>query len=69
MRLDKLLYPKHEAAAILGVSKHTIARDCRLGRIKTRPYGRLRLIPRDEILRIAAEGLRSAAGTHTGRIA
>ena len=69
MRLDKLLYPKAEAADILGVSKHTIARDCRLGRIKTRPYGRLRLIPRDEILRIAAEGLRSGAGPYTSRMA
>ena len=57
MRLDKLLYSKDETAELIGLSKHTITRDVRLGRISARHYGRRVLIPRDEILRIAAEGM------------
>jgi excisionase family DNA binding protein len=57
MNLDKLLYSKDEAAEIIGLSKHTITRDVRLGRIAVRHYGRRVLIPREELLRIAAEGM------------
>jgi excisionase family DNA binding protein len=57
MKLDKLLYPKKETAEILGVSAHTINRDVHLGRIAVKRYGRRVLIPRDEILRIAKEGM------------
>lgn len=60
MKLDKLLYPKKESAEILGVSVHTINRDVHLGRIAVKRYGRRVLIPRDEILRIAKEGMPAA---------
>jgi excisionase family DNA binding protein len=55
--LQRLQYPIEECAALLGVSKHTLIRDIRLGRVKTSRYGKRVLIPRDEILRIAAEGM------------
>ena len=58
--LEKLLYSKTEAAAIVGVSVHTIARDVQLGRIAALKYGRRVLIPREEIIRIATEGMRAA---------
>jgi excisionase family DNA binding protein len=61
MKLDKLLYSKEETAEIIGLSKHTIARDVHLGRIAVRRYGRRVLIPREEILRIATEGMGPAA--------
>jgi len=54
MRLEKLLYSKTEAAEIVGLSK----RDIGLGRIEVRHYGRQVLIPQDEHLRIAAQGMR-----------
>jgi hypothetical protein len=57
MKLEKLLYSKGEAAEIVGLSIHTISRDCRLGRIQVRHYGRRILIPSTEILRIANEGM------------
>lgn len=60
MELGKLLYSKEEAATIIGLSKHTISRDVLLGRIAAKRYGRRVLIPRDEILRIAAEGMKPA---------
>ncbi|MGH9771041.1 MAG: helix-turn-helix domain-containing protein [Candidatus Acidiferrales bacterium] len=59
MELSKLLYPKEEAASILGISRHTISRDVILGRIAAKRYGRRVLIPRDEILRIASEGMQT----------
>ncbi len=58
LNLDKLLYGKREAASLLNLSEHTVARDVRLGRINVRHYGRRVLIPREEILRIANEGMR-----------
>lgn len=58
MKLEKLLYSKEETAEIIGLSKHTVSRDVLLGRIAAKRYGRRVLIPRDEILRIASEGLR-----------
>ena len=61
MKLDKLLYSKEEVAEIIGLSKHTISRDVRLGRIQARHYGRRVLIPREEILRIATEGMKLEA--------
>jgi excisionase family DNA binding protein len=57
MKLEKLLYSKGEAAEIIGLSIHTITRDVRLGRIGVRHYGRRVLIPRDELVRIAADGM------------
>jgi excisionase family DNA binding protein len=56
-RLDRLQYPIEEGASLLGVSKHTLIRDIRQGRIKTIRYGKRILIPRDELLRIAKEGM------------
>ena len=53
----RLQYPIDEGAALLGMSKHTIIRDIRLGRIKTSRYGKRVLIPAAEIQRIAAEGM------------
>jgi excisionase family DNA binding protein len=58
---NKLLFSKDEAADILGVSRHTIIRDCRLGHIATLHYGRRVLIPRSEILRIASQGMLAEA--------
>jgi excisionase family DNA binding protein len=55
----RLLYSREETAEILSLSVHTINRDVRLGRIQSRRYGRRVLIPREEILRIAAQGMRS----------
>lgn len=54
---SKLLYSREEAAEILSLSVHTVARDVRMGRIHARKYGRRVLIPREEVLRIAAEGM------------
>jgi excisionase family DNA binding protein len=64
--LDRLQYPIEEGAALLGVSKHTLIRDIRLGRVKTSRYGKRVLIPREEILRIAAEGMQPAPSSQTG---
>jgi excisionase family DNA binding protein len=61
MKLDKLLYSKDEAAEIIGLSVHTITRDVRLKRIQALHYGRRVLIPREEILRIATEGMKLEA--------
>jgi excisionase family DNA binding protein len=57
MKLDKLLYSKEEAAEIIGLSKHTITRDIRRNLIQCRRYGRRVLIPREELLRIANDGM------------
>jgi excisionase family DNA binding protein len=48
---------REEAAGMLSLSVHTVARDVRLGRIQARHYGRRVLIPASEILRIAAHGM------------
>jgi excisionase family DNA binding protein len=63
MTLEKLLYSKAEAAAIIGLSQHTITRDVGLGRISVRRYGRRVLIPREELLRIAKDGMQPV-GAH-----
>lgn len=52
----RLQYSIEEGATLLGISKHTVIRDIRFGRIKTTRYGKRRLIPRDELLRIARDG-------------
>jgi len=57
MQLEKLSYSKQETAYLLNLSVHTITRDVRLGRIQVRHYGRRVLIPREELLRIAADGM------------
>lgn len=56
----RLLYSREETAEILSLSVHTVARDVRMGRIKARKYGRRVLIPREEVLRIAADGMSEA---------
>jgi excisionase family DNA binding protein len=55
--LNRLQYPIEEGAALLGVSKHTLIRDIRLGRVKVSRYGKRVLIPREELLRIASEDM------------
>lgn len=57
------MFSREETATLLCLSIHTVARDCRNGRIKTRRYGRRVLIPRSEILRIANEGMHEEAAT------
>jgi excisionase family DNA binding protein len=57
----RLQYPIEEGAELLGISKHTLIRDIRRGAIRTCRYGKRVLIPRDEILRIAADGMASEA--------
>ena len=47
-------YP--EAADFLGVCEATVARACRDSRIKSIAFGRRRLIPDDELRRVAREG-------------
>jgi excisionase family DNA binding protein len=54
---ERLLFSREETAEILSLSVHTVARDIRLGRIKARRYGRRVLVPREELLRIAADGM------------
>lgn len=61
VQLEKLNYSNAEAAFLLGLSIHTITRDVRKGVIRARRYGRRILIPREEVLRIAAEGMQPAA--------
>jgi predicted site-specific integrase-resolvase len=56
----RLLYSQAAVAEILSLSIHTVKRDVRLGRIDTRRYGRRILVPRSEVERIAAEGMRLA---------
>lgn len=45
-----------EAADFLGVCGATVARACRDARIKSIAFGRRRLIPDDELRRVAREG-------------
>jgi len=59
LQLDKLQYSIESTAELLDVSKYTVKRDVKLGRIKSTRYFRRVLIPREEILRIASEGMRS----------
>lgn len=51
--MEKMNYSKEEAALVIGLSKHTISRDIRLGKIQVRHYGRRVLIPREEVIRLA----------------
>jgi excisionase family DNA binding protein len=60
--LLRLQYPIEEGATLLGVSKHTLIRDIRRGLVRTTRYGTRVLIPRDELLRIANEGMRPEPG-------
>ncbi len=55
----RLQYPIEEGAALLGISKYTLIRDIRRGLVKTTRYGKRVLIPKDELFRLAAEGLQS----------
>jgi excisionase family DNA binding protein len=57
----RLQYPIDEGAALLGISKHTLIRDIRRGLVKTTRYGKKVLIPRDELFRLAGEGISTEA--------
>jgi excisionase family DNA binding protein len=58
VELNQLWYSIDSAAVHLGgVSKAVIQRDVRRGLIRSVRYGRRILIPRDEILRIARDGM------------
>ena len=61
LNLEQFLYGKKEAAKLLNLSEHTVARDVRRGLIQARHYGRRVLIPREEILRIATQGMQPEA--------
>jgi excisionase family DNA binding protein len=62
----RLQYPIEESAALLGISKHTLIRDIRRGVVKTTRYGKRVPIPKDELLRIAAEGMQPEAKPERG---
>jgi excisionase family DNA binding protein len=53
--LERLFYSQEEFSKLFSLSIHTVVRDTRLGRIRSIHYGRRRLIPKDEVERIAAE--------------
>jgi hypothetical protein len=58
----RLLYTREqfsfgEAAQILALSTATLRRDERLGKIRTKCWGRRKLIPRHEVERLLAEGM------------
>ena len=55
--VQRFQYPIDESAQILGISKHTMIRDIRLGRIRTVRYGKRILIPHDELVRLSSEGM------------
>jgi excisionase family DNA binding protein len=55
---ERLFFSQEEFASLFGLSVHTVIRDVRLKKIDSRKYGRRVLIPRSEVVRIAAEGLR-----------
>jgi|HubBroStandDraft_6_1064221.scaffolds.fasta_scaffold2184333_1 excisionase family DNA binding protein len=55
---ERLFYSQAEFADLFGLSVNTIIRDVRLKKIDSKKYGRRILIPRSEVVRIAAEGLR-----------
>jgi excisionase family DNA binding protein len=52
---ERLFYSQEEFSKLFSLSIHTVIRDTRLGRIRSIHYGRRRLIPKDEVERIAAE--------------
>jgi len=49
---QRLNYPIDEGAALLGISKHTVIRDIRAGKIQVKRYGKRILISHQEILRL-----------------
>ncbi|MGA7239697.1 MAG: helix-turn-helix domain-containing protein [Bryobacteraceae bacterium] len=57
---QRLQYPIEEGAVLLGISKHTLIRDIRRGMVKTTRYGKRVLIPHDELMRIATDGMKVA---------
>ena len=59
-RLQRLQYSIEESADLLSLSRHTLARDIRRGIIRAQRYGRRILIPREELERIARDGLHAA---------
>jgi excisionase family DNA binding protein len=54
---QRLQYSIEEAAALLGISKHTVIRDINRGRIQVQRYGKRVLVPHGELIRIATEGM------------
>jgi excisionase family DNA binding protein len=65
MKLNRLQYPIEEGANLLGISKNTLKRDIRLGRVAVKHYGRRILIPADELLRIAEHGMKTTEAVTT----
>jgi excisionase family DNA binding protein len=57
-RSERLFFSQEEVASLFGLSVHTVIRDVRLKKIESRRYGRRILIPKTEVLRIYAEGLK-----------
>lgn len=57
MGLDKINYSQQEAATLVGISVFTMIRDVKLGRVRAVRYGRRILIPREEVVRLATQGM------------
>ena len=66
MELQKLNFSPEETGAIVGVSKFTILRDVRNGRINATKYGRRVLIGRDEVERLAKQGMPAVSAANSG---
>jgi len=54
--MDKLLLTRNEAAAVLNLSTRSIDYLLAQGRLKSRKFGKGRLIPREAVERIAKNG-------------
>jgi excisionase family DNA binding protein len=65
--LARLQYPVEESAVLLGVSRHTIRRDIRLGKIRINRYGTRVFIPAAELQRIAAGDAAAVAVDSTNK--
>lgn len=59
----KVLSSRREAAAILGVSERQLDQWIADGAITPTRFGRLVKVHRDELLRVAREGIPAAGGT------
>lgn len=60
-------YTASEVADRIGISAQTVREMCRSGRIRTVPFGRLRLIPVSEVQRILGEPVPGHEMPDTGR--
>jgi excisionase family DNA binding protein len=55
--LPRRLWPVAEAAHVLGISRATLWRHAKDGKVRIIPLGHRRLIPDSEVIRISTEGL------------